>query len=157
MVMKWILPFLFLLPFTSTAQCLKQSVSIDCSPCSLDQLIEQIEGKLDCSFSYNSSSLASNEKDNYSYDQVSVRRLLNDALPNRFEVKERGRHILIIEKRVKKETKSKQKSYLIEGTVRNAETGQVVRNATIYTVGDKYSTLTDEGGNYQISLTSEAV
>lgn len=146
--------FLFLL-FSSIAHaCLEQKVTLNCHPCSIEQVFESLDKQVSCSFSYNPSQFDLNQSVTGDFDGLPLNQVLNDVFEGKIITKSRGRHLLIESKKPLQKTSSKQK-YIIEGIVKNARTGEVIQQATIYTVGDHYSALSDENGYYKIELSTQ--
>ena len=104
----------------SLGQCLSERVNLHCAPCSLAEAIEQLEQQTKCTFSYNAASVENAPSVALDLERVSVKEALKKACNNRFEITERGRHILLIEKRDKFESRSKKQEYTIKLDVQNA-------------------------------------
>ncbi len=150
---KWLLTVLLLAFNTQLIACLDAVVELKCTPCSVEKALEQLDAQVDCSFSYNPSQFNLDELINGSYSGIDLEEALKAILGNSLEVSKRGRHLLLESDQSSKKTGGKQK-YIIEGIIKNARTGQVIQRATVYTVGDHYSALSDENGYYRIELAS---
>ncbi|NQV53943.1 MAG: carboxypeptidase regulatory-like domain-containing protein [Flavobacteriales bacterium] len=136
-------------------QCLEERVSLFCTQCSIDEALDRLEAQVSCSFSYNARNFDAAEFVDLQLDDVKLREAVKKATADRYQIKERGRHVILIEKRNLQEQKSKKQEYIIEGYIRNSTTGQVVQNATVYAVENKYSALSDAAGYYRIQLVTD--
>ncbi|MEZ4722464.1 MAG: hypothetical protein R2813_11385, partial [Flavobacteriales bacterium] len=141
--------------FTAKSACLDQHVTINCKPCSIEEAIEQIEAQVSCAFSYNSAQFDHEVQIDLSLTNVGLSSAIQQITQGQFELKEHGRYVLIKQKDGTSEVRQEKKSYLIEGYVRNAQSGEVLQKATVYAVGNKYSAITNESGFYQLELNSE--
>lgn len=141
------------LSLLSAANCLQNSVSVTCHPCSMEQALEELELQVDCSFSYNATQFPLDEMIPHNLEQVPLREAIKTVTGKDLEYIQRGRHLMFLEKEAEKAARpDSKKEYIIEGTVRNATNGEVVSRATVYTVGNKYSALTNESGYYRLEL-----
>lgn len=116
----------------------------------------QLENQVDCSFSYNASQIPLDDVISVDFNKVPLNTVLEAVTGKKLEYVARGRHLMFMEKTAENIPKYEKKEYIIEGTVRNARTGEVVNQATIYAVGNKYSALSNESGYYRLQVNSDA-
>lgn len=135
-----------------SASCLQSTVTVSCHPCTVEQALEQMEEQVDCTFSYNASQIPLDEQIAQNLPSVSLQNAIETVTGRQLNYVQRGRHLMFIEKEAAEAPKPAKKEYVIEGTVRNASTGELVSKATVYTVGDKYSALTNESGYYRLQV-----
>lgn len=138
----------------SVFACLEESVNLDCTPCTIEQALDRLDNQVACSFSYNPSQFDLDEVLNGHYTNIPLKDALHSILGDHLKISNRGRHLLIESKEPVKSS-PKKRSYIIEGTVKNARTGQIIRHATVYTVGNHYSALSDEKGHYRLEISTE--
>jgi len=146
---------LLLLPFWLQAGCLETLVTIDCRNCSVETVLEQLEEKVECSFSYNVGQLNPDSELSITVTSTTLHETLKHITDDRFKIVERGHHIMMIEKAPKEPMKKKQ-SYIIEGRIIDSKTGQAIRSATVHAVDNKYTTISNDQGYYKLVVNTEA-
>jgi hypothetical protein len=145
--MRFLLSILFCVSSLSiSAACLNQPVSISCSKCSLEEVLDRLESKISCSFSYSSDQLDPEQQISVDFRETALIDIL---------IQQKGRYVLMTAKRDDNTSKTSKKEYIIEGYVKNASTGEMIQKATVYAVGNKYSALTNEKGYYKLALNTE--
>ena len=117
----------------------KITISFEDTPTRL--ALKQLEEKCDLYFTYNPSQFDLSKKNNISFNNKSLRSILQSIISNDATFKQLGKNIII---RVPyKETAPKSKA-TIKGTVINAETGDKLENVTVFQVDKKRSTLSND-------------
>ncbi|GAB5539508.1 MAG: hypothetical protein Salg2KO_16110 [Salibacteraceae bacterium] len=137
------------------ASCLDELVSIDCIDCTSEQALELIEAQSSCSFSYNADFVSADKKSNIKVKEVSLQQAIRVVLGDDAGVKQRGRYVLITAHK-KAESNPKKREFVVEGVVRNAETGDVLSETVVYVIGEKASTLTNQSGYYKLNIQSKS-
>lgn len=122
----------------------------------MEQALDQLEKQCGCLFSYNTQQLDAFGKIEAAYYDTPLSSVLEDITHNKFEIKQRSRYIMLIERESRNEPHSNRSNFIVEGFVRNAQTGETVHKATVYVVGEKYATLSDERGYYKLEMNSSA-
>lgn len=146
---------LFSAPYFSYGSCLSQRVSLSCSPCTLEEALEKLQAQIGCTFSYSTDQLDPEREVNASFTQESLSSILAVLTNNDFGIKERGSYVIMIKTTVEQTEKSEKKDYIIEGFVKSSITGQTIDRATIYALGGKYSTITNDDGFYSLQVSSD--
>ena len=154
--MRFLLSILFCVSSLSiSAACLNQPVSISCSKCSLEEVLDRLESKISCSFSYSSDQLDPEQQISVDFRETALIDILKSITNEEFNIQQKGRYVLMTAKRDDNTSKTSKKEYIIEGYVKNASTGEMIQKATVYAVGNKYSALTNEKGYYKLALNTE--
>lgn len=91
--------------------------------------------------------------------QYEVELLLANVFDDDVEYNVAGRHVILLPTKKKSQTAkaaSKPPSkYVIRGTVTNAQTGEIVSDATVYESNKLMSTLTDNSGHYSLMVSAD--
>jgi hypothetical protein len=145
----------FFFSLLSYASCLNERISLKCTPCTIEQALEKLESQINCTFSYSTDQLDPEQEVNVVFSNELLTNILASLTNNEFGIRERGTYILMIKKKVSQTEKSSKKDYVIEGYVKSSITGQTIEKATIYSVGGKYSTITNNDGYYSLHVSSD--
>lgn len=142
----------------ATAQdILARKLSIDVTQQRLDDVLTIIGHKGNFSFSYNSNILKRDSLVTYAANDYTIARILNELLNGGFEYKESGNYIIIRKTALRvssvvQQSPSTGDVFTITGYVMNSETGEKLRDVSIYEPRHLVSTLTDEQGRFSIKL-----
>jgi len=121
----------------------------------MEQALEKLEAQIGCTFSYSTDQLNPEEVVNLNLRNESLQSILATITKNQFGIQERGSYILMIKTKKDQTEKSLKKDYIIEGFVKSSVTGQTIQKATIYAVGGKFSTITNDDGFYSLEISTE--
>lgn len=121
----------------------------------MEQALEKIESQIACTFSYSTDQIDPEQELNATFNNASLSTVLSALTNNEFGIKERGSYIIMIKAKVEEVKKPSKKEYVIEGFVKSSITGQTIDRATIYALGGKYSTITDNTGFYSLEVSSD--
>ncbi|MEQ6122219.1 hypothetical protein [Reichenbachiella sp. MALMAid0571] len=148
------LVFSLLIHTSSNAQQSKnQSISINFENVNTIQALEQISAISDFNLSYNPDVIQVHQNINKSYSNTPIELVLNDLLGNQIELKYRGSYIII--QRVQPAIQTKNK-FKIAGDIKDAETGETIKGVTVYEVNKLNSTLSDDRGNFELSVSAKS-
>ncbi len=139
----------------SYADCLTTPVDLKCAPCTIEEALDKLESQINCSFSYSSDQLNPDQSINLSVSQMPLIQVLEKITQGKFNIKQRSRYILMTPKKTTSEEKPKKKEYIVEGYVRDAKSGIVISNASIYAVGDKSAVISNSNGFYRLNLETD--
>lgn len=153
--MKPIVFALFLLTSgLAKGQCAQSLVDLRCNPCTITDALDILEGQVSCTFSYNAGNIDGQKLIYLNLQKAPLHQALKLCFDNKLDLKQRGRHLILMPVSVNHE-KQEKRTYKIEGYVRNAQTGEIVDRATIYAIDNKYSTLSDDRGFYQLRISAD--
>lgn len=146
--------FSVLIPISSNAQQVKtQTISISFNGSNTKEALEQISAISDFRLSYNPDVLHVRQNIIKSYSSVPIEDVLIDILGEQFELKFRGSYIIIQKFQPTLQTKNE---FKIAGDIKDAETGEKIKGVTVYEVNKLNSTLSDDRGNFELSVSSKS-
>jgi len=146
--------FSILIPISCNAQLAKnQIISINFNGINTLEALEQINSISDFSLSYNPDVLQVHQNIIKSYSSTPIDDVLFDLLGNQIELKYRGSYIIIQKSQPALQTKNK---FKIAGDIKDAQTGQKIKGVTVYEVNKLNSTLSDDRGNFELSVSSKS-
>lgn len=139
------------------AQLLDREISIDLRNRPLAEVLEIIGKKGDFYFSYNSRILPQDSLVSIRAEKQPLRQLLPRILGPSFQFSETGNYIIVkrqaaVLNRVKEESRSEEKYFVVSGQILNAESGEGIPNATVYERELLAATLTDQDGRFILRL-----
>jgi len=109
------------------------------------------EGKF--TFSYNADLFRTNRLVNINVENTRVKTVLDDLFGETIRNKEIGEHVILIPAPVKQEKSDAGKSHCrINGMIVDKNTGNPLKEATVYAVEMKKSVLTDSSGTYTMMI-----
>ncbi len=155
---KWfILIFFGLLSFSGISRTglLDHVISIDIKDTPIKTILRSIEEIGRVKFSYNPQLVNENKKVSLSIRQKSIRYGLNLIFDGSIRFKEIGSHIVLLENESKEAIKARKKintHFLFKGKIRDKLTGRPINSASIYDVDSRYAVLSDQDGNYTLSI-----
>lgn len=149
-----ILNFAFLLlAHICTGQTAKEEViSINFSNTTTLEALQQLNGLGNVKLSYNPDIIKTNQRIAKSYSGETINSVLQDILGDGFAFKHRGRYIII--QRVKQNT-SQKKVFKISGGIKDGRTGETLQDVTVYEINKLNSTLSDDRGNFELTVSSK--
>lgn len=148
--------------FAGTLQAqelLDKQVTIAVTRQPIADVLEIISNKGNFYFSYNSNIIPRDSLVSLSAGTRSVRSILQGLFPSGFEFKESGQYIIIRRtplqlSLVVKEEASSDNHYCVSGYVRDNQSGEMVRDASVYEKDRLVSALTNRQGYFKIKLKS---
>ncbi|MBN9297658.1 MAG: carboxypeptidase-like regulatory domain-containing protein [Filimonas sp.] len=153
--------FIFLFAIKAGAQSiLNRTVSFDVRQEKLENVLGVISNKANFYFSYSSNIIKKDSLVSLKVYNKTVKEVLDLLLKNRYSYKENTNYLII-----KKETSRMtiianqailaDKSYIISGFIIDEESGEKIKDASIYEKQQLVSTLTDDNGYFKIKLKSK--
>ena len=141
--------------FRAKAGCLSSPVNLECTPCTMEEALDKLQSQINCSFSYSTDQINPDEEVQLTVDQMPLLQVLERITEGNFNIKERGRYVLMTRKKQPEDKKPLKMDYVIEGYVIDAKSGAYIDNASIYVLGEKAATITNSKGYYKIKLETE--
>ncbi|SMD36772.1 hypothetical protein SAMN04488029_3058 [Reichenbachiella faecimaris] len=139
---------LFICWNTLSAQELsKQLITIEFEHVTLNEALIQINALDQVRLSYNPDHISKEKWIDESFENKSLDAILKTLLGSEFEIKYRGSYIII---QPKKEEVKKKHPIKLSGQVTDAETGEVIKDVTIYEVNKLDATLTNDRGQFDL-------
>lgn len=141
------------LSFVSKGQTpiLERQISLQCTDCTVKQVLDEVEKVGGFHFSYNSDLLETDKLVTVNAQGQSVREVLYTVFGDDITYREKGTHLIL--KQAKKTAQEPQKSkYVISGYVIDSRTGQRIAQASIYDNSMSYSAVSDDFGYYTMTL-----
>lgn len=147
--------------FANAQNILNKSLTIDVSRQRLADVLEIMSNRGNFYFSYNSSVIKKDSLVSITASGKTVREILNSILPQGYEYKESGNHLIIRRAPIRltlvtNKAITEDKMYVVSGYVLDDETGHMISNASIYEKSLLASALTNNNGYFKISLKSKA-
>lgn len=139
------------LPVTTFSQLenppLERSVSISFSGTSTQESLKLLEVPCHCSFAYQTNLVSATDHINRSYENKTVREILDDFFQLSLEYKQKGNYILLRPGKVVGEEET-----YITGYVFDVETGEKIAYASVYDTSAFKSAITDVYGHYTLAF-----
>lgn len=129
-----------------------QEVSISFENESLQQALLKIDSLTALQLSYNPQILPSETIVNQSYESVTAEYILRDLLDESFQLKYISDYLIIQKAPPKKQEKV---TFQIKGGIRDATTGEQLKDVTIYEVNSLKSTLSDDKGEFDLAAETD--
>ena len=164
-IRRFFLLFLCLLltkaAFPSSNSSLETLFSIDSQKISIRDVFKYIESKSEYSFWVDTDNITLNEEISISFENKSVKQILDSVLKGRnlsYEIK--GKHIIIKPINKKEHTKEaptteQSKERTLVGKIKDAITGELIAGANIMIKGTTIGTLSDADGNFILNIPKE--
>jgi len=147
--------FLFYFTGLSKSGILDYIISIEIKSTPVKLILDKIEGIGKVHFSYNPELIDENRLVSLNIKNKSIRYGLSLIFDGSIRVKEVGEHIVLLKNENKKEVKAREKKdtyYVFCGNISDELTGGAIYRASVYDVDSRYAVLTDEKGNYTLSI-----
>ncbi len=145
--------FVFILNLSSFSQSvLEQKISIPKKKYNADEFLNFIEKNSNARFSYNSDLIDKNKNFVYYAENKEIKLCLDDVFNQKIKYKSSGKYIILLENT--ETTKSDKKKYLVKGKITNPK-DKPIKNVSVYDVNEKYSTITDNKGEFSLNFNSE--
>lgn len=128
------------------------SISIDFKETPIRQALAEINALDQVKLSYNPDHIPADQPVTEFFQNAPVDLVLKKVLGANFEIKYRGSYIIIQPKKVE----VKKHAVKLSGAVKDAETGAVIPDVTIYEVNKLNATLTDNRGQFDLTVSSKA-
>ncbi|HYC27883.1 MAG TPA: STN and carboxypeptidase regulatory-like domain-containing protein, partial [Chitinophagaceae bacterium] len=141
----------------SAQQLLNKTVSLQVNRQRLDHVLEILSNKGNFYFSYNSNIIRKDSLVTLSEGNKTVGQILQTLLSDHYEFRESGNYIIIRKAPVKltiitNKAVTEDRFYTVAGHVLDDETGDWVRNASIYEPNLLVSTLSNHEGYFKLRL-----
>ncbi len=127
----------------------QQRITITFEDVTLEQALEKINALKDVKLAYNPDQISKDKIVNESFKEEPLAKVLEILLGSDFDLKFRGSYVIILPK---KKDEKKKHSIKLSGSVKDAETGEVIKDATVYEVSKLDATLTDNSGGFDITV-----
>jgi hypothetical protein len=154
--------FIFLFLFLSVAYAangqdvLEQRITVSATNTRLADVLKLVSNKGNFYFSYNSHIINRDSLVSFSAVNRPVRQILDQLFNRTIDYKQSNNYIIlhkaVATSRIVTGSRSEEAGYVITGYVFNAETGEKLRDASIYGKQRLVSTLTDEQGYFTMRL-----
>ena len=112
--------------------------------------LNELEG---VKLSYNPDKILQDKKVEAVFVNESIENILEEILGPDFEIKVRGTYLII---QPKKEPVKKKHPVKLSGSVKDATTGQVIKDVTVYEVNELDATLTNDRGEFDLFVKSKS-
>ena len=148
---KIVLPLLLLISSLSqvTAQeLLDRHISLKVHQMPLRLVLEEISRKGEFYFSYKTNIIKGDSLVDADADNEPIRQILDQLLSRKYEYIESEKYVILLPKT----SAAPVKIYTISGYVKDADTRQRIRNASVYESNQLVSTLTDTSGFFRLRL-----
>lgn len=133
-------------------QATKEGISIDFKETPLNEALIQLNSLDQVKLSYNPDLISDQKLITESFQNKSLDAILKKLLGDDFEIKYRGSYVII---QPKKEDIKKKHTVKLSGAVKDAETGQQIKDVTVYEVNKLDATLTDDRGHFDLTIKSK--
>lgn len=152
-----LLGFLGMMNSLQAQEHLNKQISLSINRQPIADVLEIISNKGNFYFSYNSNILPKDSLVSLPAGTRSVRNLLELLLPTGFEFRESGQYIIIRRTPLQlslviKESATNDNHYWVSGYVRDDQTGELVRDASVYEKDRLVAALTNRQGYFRIKL-----
>ncbi|MEM7296969.1 MAG: hypothetical protein AAF391_01750 [Bacteroidota bacterium] len=131
---------------------LKGQVSISFENESLEQALLKIDSLTELQLSYNPQILPNGITINQSYESVTAEYILRDLLDESYQLKYISDYLIIQKAPPKKQEKV---TFQIKGGIRDASTGEQLKDVSIYEVNSLKSTLSDDKGEFDLETETQ--
>ncbi|MBL6445440.1 hypothetical protein JMN32_03925 [Fulvivirga sp. 29W222] len=128
---------------------LQRKVSITTEHISLSESLAILSSEAGFTFSYDASILSADRKVSIHAERQSLRKVLDDILPEDVEYRMSGSHLILLRK-VAKPSGNRKTGYQVTGKVYQASNNTPLKDVVVYEVGSLASAVTDENGFFLI-------
>jgi hypothetical protein len=129
---------------------LSKKIDLKINNQTVEKTLNTISVKAKIFFSYNSDIIPLDSIVSLTVEKKEVYKILNQLLGNKYLYKSTGQHVIILKKKTNQSPK--QEKLKIKGTIIEFGTGIMLANASIYHIDGKEGTLSDEEGNFALSI-----
>ncbi|MCB0737203.1 MAG: hypothetical protein KDC92_06800 [Bacteroidetes bacterium] len=154
---------------TSDNNPLQRQIAMEPFSGKREQAMEIMAHKGNFHFSYNPLYINVTAHTQINEGTYSVELLLGEMFRGEVEYQLNGKHIILLPAKKKKAsgntnkpkkqkpeaTLPKPKQYTISGTITNSQTGEIIADVTVYESNKLLSTLSDNSGNYNLTVSAE--
>lgn len=145
---------MFTCSVSAQSNYLDAEVSMQVSEQKIITVLAQMERVGGFGFSFNSDQIPTDSLISFSAKSETVEQVLHRMLGKELEIRESGRHIILIKPTSLSKRQNRKVEFTISGNIRNAKTGRAIRNASVYHIDDGNSVLTSNNGAYQLTIES---
>ena len=137
---------------------LSQKITLSANNISTKEILKQIESVAKVKFSYNSEIIDADKIVSLDADNIKLEDCLDQIFQNTISYRVAGNHIILLKNTPEKQAKKhiKKPTYIISGTVTDYQTGEYLKNVSVYDVNDQYFCLTDTVGYYNLTISETA-
>lgn len=128
------------------------TITIEFRELELKEALIQINALKEAKLSYNPDHISKEKLITESFEDEKLDIVLKTILGPDFEIKKRGSYIII---QPKKEEVKKKHTVKLSGAVKDAETGEQIKDVTVYEVNKLDATLTDDHGHFDLTVKSK--
>lgn len=131
---------------------LDRVITLDQGDVTAEELLESVQKQGDFLLSYNAGLISSKHVVSGDYQAVPAQQILTDVFGTQVEFVHRGRYVIVRESR---EAAASKEEVRLQGTVRNAKTGEVLSDVSVYDARNLDATLSDGSGGYDLKVQAE--
>ena len=136
---------------------LKRKITGNFESTELDEIFSHLENEGKFHFSYNPDLFPMDSIVQLNLGSVSLKKVLDNLFDERTSYKEVGNYVILRsgkENEFSKKENSTNEEYIISGYLIDRQSGQKIRNASVYQIDELNSTLTDPNGYYSLMVSS---
>lgn len=138
--------FSFLLCTNAFSQVSDDAISISFQNEPLLEALAKLDGVTNKQLSFNPQILPQNQLVNKVYEDQNIKVILEEVLGSSYELKSISNYLII----QKKEVRKQKTTFKIAGGVRDAITGEELKDVSVYEINSLESTLTDASGGFEL-------
>jgi len=136
--------------FAQQSNFLEKRITISASNERTDQFLNRLSKEVGCVFSYSPSSITIEEKVSGNFTNQSTREILEDLFEGEINYKQKGSYLILTP------APASEKEITISGYVVDEQSGQRIKDATIYNPITLKSVTSDEYGYFQFQIKNPA-
>lgn len=144
--------FLFLAQVCKGQSTVEKEISIKFNNSTTIQALDKLNALENVKLSYNPAIISIDQGITKSYSEETIGDILKDLLGPGFELKNRGSYIII---QKLKQGSSEKNVFKISGGIKDGKTGQSLQDVTVYEINKLSSTLSDDRGNFELSISTK--
>lgn len=130
---------------------LEKEITISINNEKADGILQRIERLAEINFSYNPSIFDLDQDYSGSFENKTVREVLNELFPGELQLKEKGNYVILTQSpEAKKE--GRRQSLVISGYVVDSQTGDKIREASVYNKRTLSAAITNEFGFFKLEI-----
>ena len=133
-------------------QCLEARINLVVSNGTVEEGLNQLSEQVPCTFSYNAEAIPLDSVLTVNLINFSLEQAIYHILGAEVEIRKVGSILILRTKSVSKTKRKKKEKYVITGQIIDRETGQVIESVAILQIDNVRSSLTNQQGNYNITV-----
>ncbi|MBI3133458.1 MAG: hypothetical protein HYZ14_02175 [Bacteroidetes bacterium] len=143
-------------PYPAGAKIVSRVISLDVKNMPLGNVLHLIEQKAYFRFSYNAAILDEEKAITLKLENQPVSAALKELFNGSIRYKEAGNHLILLKNDTHTTNQDKTKNvFYFTGKITDLETGQPISGASIYDVEARQASISDQAGNYHLTLESD--